>query len=284
MVSHSSTQRRQGSPHAVRVTAKSGAAVLGLIENMTGFSCDGCRSVRPLMPEGNLAGMASDLDLPVIGRLPFDPRLAEAADRGTLFVHEFADAPLASPSSRLPRLSSDRSRPAAARPLRQPGTQIRVASEPKLASHFWPGPFERGNSRSMKFAILESTMDPVPSPIPRRRSERAESAGYESLWTGGAASFFRIPGSPFSSSGRLSDGRPDGRAFIRRGAYQQDSPGNRNHHFASTQSGGSGEGTCLAGCASKASSLESVSVTSTRRCDRGTVRSQGCADRGISRR
>jgi Flp pilus assembly CpaE family ATPase len=47
------------------------------------------------MPEGNLAGAASDLELPVIGRLPFDPRLAEASDRGRLFIHEFADSPLA---------------------------------------------------------------------------------------------------------------------------------------------------------------------------------------------
>jgi ATP-binding protein involved in chromosome partitioning len=62
---------------------------------MAGFNCDGCRSVRPLMPEGNLAGAASDLELPVIGRLPFDPRLAEASDRGRLFIQEFSDSPLA---------------------------------------------------------------------------------------------------------------------------------------------------------------------------------------------
>jgi len=31
----------------------------------------------------------------VLSRLPFDPRLAESCDRGTLFVHDYADAPLA---------------------------------------------------------------------------------------------------------------------------------------------------------------------------------------------
>lgn len=95
MVSHSSAQSVKATQQAVRVARRIDIPVLGLIENMAGFSCDGCRSVRPLMPEGSLAGAASDLELPVIGRLPFDPRLAEASDRGRLFIHEFADSPLA---------------------------------------------------------------------------------------------------------------------------------------------------------------------------------------------
>jgi ATP-binding protein involved in chromosome partitioning len=95
MVSHSSAQSVKATQQAVRVARRIDVPVIGLIENMAGFNCDGCRSVRPLMPEGNLAGAASDLELPVIGRLPFDPRLAEASDRGRLFIHEFADTPLA---------------------------------------------------------------------------------------------------------------------------------------------------------------------------------------------
>ena len=95
MVSHSSAQSVKATQQAVRVARRIEVPVIGLIENMAGFNCDGCRSVRPLMPEGNLAGAASDLELPVIGRLPFDPRLAEASDRGRLFIHEFADSPLA---------------------------------------------------------------------------------------------------------------------------------------------------------------------------------------------
>jgi ATP-binding protein involved in chromosome partitioning len=95
IVSHSSAQSVKATQQAVRVARRIDVPVVGLIENMAGFNCDGCRSVRPLMPEGNLAGAASDLELPVIGRLPFDPRLAEASDRGRLFIHEFADSPLA---------------------------------------------------------------------------------------------------------------------------------------------------------------------------------------------
>ncbi len=95
MVTHPSAHAVQATQQAVRMIRRAKAPVLGVIENMAGFNCDGCRSVRPLMPEGELAGVASDLELPVIGRLPFDPRLAEASDRGKLFVHEYADTPIA---------------------------------------------------------------------------------------------------------------------------------------------------------------------------------------------
>jgi ATP-binding protein involved in chromosome partitioning len=69
--------------------------VIGLVENMVGFNCDGCHSVRPLMPHGDLAAVANAAGIPVLGRLPFDPRLAECCDRGLIYVREYADTPLA---------------------------------------------------------------------------------------------------------------------------------------------------------------------------------------------
>jgi ATP-binding protein involved in chromosome partitioning len=101
LASHSSEQAVVATRHMIRLAAKFGAPVTGLIENMAGFNCDGCRSVRPLMPEGNLAGVATEFALPILARLPFDPRLAEASDRGVLFVHQFADTPLGKSLQRL---------------------------------------------------------------------------------------------------------------------------------------------------------------------------------------
>ncbi len=94
IASHSSEQAVVATRHLIRLAANFGAPVTGLIENMAGFNCDGCRSVRPLMPEGSLAGVATEFSLPILARLPFDPRLAEASDRGVLFVHQFADTPV----------------------------------------------------------------------------------------------------------------------------------------------------------------------------------------------
>lgn len=69
------------------VVARSAAAlsrtpneVLGYIENMSGYHCEDCGEVRPLFdgpPEG-----ASGLGLPLLARVPFDPRLAAASDAG----------------------------------------------------------------------------------------------------------------------------------------------------------------------------------------------------------
>jgi ATP-binding protein involved in chromosome partitioning len=73
--------------------AKCSAPVLGIVENMVGFNCDGCRSVRPLFPEGDLHGVARESEVPILARLGFDPRLADSGDRGTAFVREYAATP-----------------------------------------------------------------------------------------------------------------------------------------------------------------------------------------------
>ena len=52
--------------------------VLGYIENMDGYFCPDCRSIKPLYP-----GQSSiKLELPRLGSVPFDPELAAHCDRG----------------------------------------------------------------------------------------------------------------------------------------------------------------------------------------------------------
>jgi ATP-binding protein involved in chromosome partitioning len=95
LVSHSSALSARAAAAALELAASSGIHMIGLIENMAGFICDGCHSVRPLMPEGGLRAAANEKGIPVLARLPFDPRLAECSDRGTLFIREYAETPLA---------------------------------------------------------------------------------------------------------------------------------------------------------------------------------------------
>ncbi len=66
---------------------------VGVVENMAGFNCEECRSVRPLWPEGEVASIAAGAAVRLLGRLAFDPRLAESSDRGFLFVREHAATP-----------------------------------------------------------------------------------------------------------------------------------------------------------------------------------------------
>ena len=54
--------------------------VLGYIENMSGYYCQGCEEVRPLFPRP-AGSEVVELALPLLARLPFDPELAAACDR-----------------------------------------------------------------------------------------------------------------------------------------------------------------------------------------------------------
>ncbi len=92
LMSHPSGLDATAARRALEV-AKCKAPVLGIVENMVGFNCDGCRSVRPLFPEGNLSGVARENEVPILARLGFEPRLADSSDRGTLFIRDYATTP-----------------------------------------------------------------------------------------------------------------------------------------------------------------------------------------------
>jgi ATP-binding protein involved in chromosome partitioning len=63
-----------------------GAASVGLIENMAASRCVRCGHEEPLFDGPDAAVMASALGVRLLGRVPFDPRLAAAADRGVPYV------------------------------------------------------------------------------------------------------------------------------------------------------------------------------------------------------
>jgi ATP-binding protein involved in chromosome partitioning len=69
--------------------------IIGLIENMQGFYCGNCHSIRPLLPRLDVGALARDFSLPILGRVPFDSRLAESCDNGHLFIREYPDTPVA---------------------------------------------------------------------------------------------------------------------------------------------------------------------------------------------
>ena len=65
--------------HAVRL--------LGLVENMAGYLCPHCGAVGDLFA-GESQFPAEVLGLPSLGRIPFEPRIARCADRGSPYVLE----------------------------------------------------------------------------------------------------------------------------------------------------------------------------------------------------
>jgi ATP-binding protein involved in chromosome partitioning len=72
-----------------------GTKILGIVENMTGYECPTCGTEDVLFPAGRVERLAHRLDIPVIGRIPFDPLMAFAADEGRPYVHDHPDRPAA---------------------------------------------------------------------------------------------------------------------------------------------------------------------------------------------
>src|SRR5262252_502029 len=78
---------------ALTLARERGARLLGLIENMAGYACPTCGAVGPLFEGPGGETTAAQHGLPFLGRVPFDPRLASAADRGRPFVLEHGATP-----------------------------------------------------------------------------------------------------------------------------------------------------------------------------------------------
>lgn len=69
--------------------------VLGVVENMSGFACPKCGEVTSIFRSGGGKQMAEDMQVPFLGSIPIDPKIAEACDQGRAFIHHFAATPTA---------------------------------------------------------------------------------------------------------------------------------------------------------------------------------------------
>ena len=72
---------------SVAALAKGPNRLLGYVENMSGYYCRDCNAIKPLFDSGRGASPRrtpepSDLGIPCLGSVPFDPELARHCDRG----------------------------------------------------------------------------------------------------------------------------------------------------------------------------------------------------------
>ena len=52
---------------------EAGIRLLGVIENMSGYRCDGCAATQPLFPGNAGVQLADEFHVELLGRLPFSP-------------------------------------------------------------------------------------------------------------------------------------------------------------------------------------------------------------------
>lgn len=64
--------------------------VIGVIENMSGFTCPHCGKVTDIFKNGGGEKMAGDMGVPFLGSIPLEHQIASSGDSGTPF-HNAAD-------------------------------------------------------------------------------------------------------------------------------------------------------------------------------------------------
>jgi ATP-binding protein involved in chromosome partitioning len=80
---------------AVSFSRKMGIPVIGIVENMSGFTCPKCGEKINILGVGGGKRLAEELDVPFLGQIPIDPEICEEADKGIPFVMGHVDSPAA---------------------------------------------------------------------------------------------------------------------------------------------------------------------------------------------
>lgn len=68
--------------------------MLGLIENMSGLVCPHCDCSVDLFGSGGGEQTASQMGVPFLGKVPFDPEMVICGDAGQAYQDQYADAPV----------------------------------------------------------------------------------------------------------------------------------------------------------------------------------------------
>ena len=60
--------------------------VIGIVENMSGYTCPKCGEKVNILGAGGGKRIAKELDVPFLGQIPIDPKICEEADKGISFL------------------------------------------------------------------------------------------------------------------------------------------------------------------------------------------------------
>ncbi len=115
--------------------------VLGVVENMSGFTCPRCGELVGIFGAGGGRTMAEEMGVPYLGAIPIEPEVVVSGDSGRPIVQAAPHSETARAFGRIVRtLLEPELRPAPARPApAKPGQPMRIAvpvTDGILSSHF----------------------------------------------------------------------------------------------------------------------------------------------------
>jgi ATP-binding protein involved in chromosome partitioning len=79
----------------LKMFQKVNVPVLGIVENMSHFICDGCSKKHYIFRQGGGRRISESLGVPFLGEIPLEPEVAEGGDAGTPIVERRPDSPAA---------------------------------------------------------------------------------------------------------------------------------------------------------------------------------------------
>ena len=68
--------------------------VFGLVENMSGFTCPHCGEAVDLFGNGGGERTAKNMEIPFLGRIPFDQNMVRCGDSGQSYQDQYSDTPV----------------------------------------------------------------------------------------------------------------------------------------------------------------------------------------------
>ncbi|PPB79975.1 ATP-binding protein involved in chromosome partitioning [Albidovulum inexpectatum] len=79
----------------LRMMEQVNVPILGVVENMSGFTCPSCGTVTHIFHQGGGERVAAELGVPFLGRIPLDPSVVDCGDAGRPVVLTAPDSPAA---------------------------------------------------------------------------------------------------------------------------------------------------------------------------------------------
>ncbi|MCL4674934.1 MAG: P-loop NTPase [Pararhodobacter sp.] len=79
----------------LRMLEKVNVPILGIVENMSGFTCPSCGEVTHIFHQGGAEKIAASLGVPFLGAVPLDPAIVDSGDDGVPLAMAAPDSPAA---------------------------------------------------------------------------------------------------------------------------------------------------------------------------------------------
>lgn len=79
----------------LRMMEQVNVPILGVVENMSGFTCPSCNTVTHIFHQGGGETIAAELGVPFLGKVPLDPAVVDTGDDGTPLVIAAPESPAA---------------------------------------------------------------------------------------------------------------------------------------------------------------------------------------------